>query len=767
MSQGRLLRISTKIALAASVLVMALSCASQSGSDAEAITAKGVQDPIYLDAGFPGEVEAEDGLSSLRPGTLSSGNGPWQVYAQDPGDVQVTADPSVGLNYAPKQIALGSSGATRLVLPLKSALSTGRAKVSFNLAFLKDTQPPSFSVSLADMDGKKGPSVRFDLDQWSRNGKAFVSAAGSPAIPLVPFVSGKSSAYPPYSRAFLSTIRLVADLDSGVFTFERNLEFARENYKPSNDREYLFSGKGPFTAVEITVPKNPATTGRVFLSSVVAEGNVMSSGELDRLMLERRMSLKKAAPLPDSRPDMPRNTKDLNGAVIWQTNPVIHTPNGRFDEYNKLIPRLRELGVTMVYFVPLWKSNTSPVGGLIGFPIHDGYSLNPAFGEPASFRALVSELHRSGIKVIVDFAFHSVAWSSPMVREHPEWLVKEPGEAFYDGYQKPLERKRWIYMYRLDFEFEQVQQAVASMMKHWVREYDIDGFRLDVAHTMFNSSTLPRTYTARGVRYRAVDVVRRLKEEVAKAKPGVIFLAESANPGMTRNGADLEYSGFWRLRSKLKDCSSGQMDFRDIVNTVSQSIPGEFDDTGLFLWGLETHDFEPATVAGPEPQDGFGLERSRLYMSLISTIPGAVVIFGGQEEGDRFFYQNGFGDSMLNVHSVKQAPVEGMYAFYRRLFDLRRTLALNEGHPSEVIDLKPDSPDVAAYIRETPTGVYSVVLNHSSNAAEASLKVPARFSGAGPFMAVDLVTGASQQLKSVESVNVQPWSALLITLKQM
>lgn len=765
MQTGTLMRVSTRITLAAAVLAAFLSCASQSGSDSDTPVTKNVRDPISLATGLPGDVAADDGLSSISIGPLSSGEGPWLVHAEDASDVQVTADPVVGLNFAPKQLSLGSRSSSRLLMPLKNPVSTGRARMSFNVAFLKDTQPPSFSISFVDRGGNRGPSVQFDMSQWSGNGRALVSAPNGPALPLPPVVSKKSSAYPPYAKAFFSTIRLAADLDNGIYTFERNLELARDEYNPANAREYAFSPKGPFTALEISVPKQTAATGRIYLSSVVAEDNVMSSSELDRLIMERRSGLKRAAPIPASRPDMPANTDAFKGAVIWQTNPVIHTPNGKFSEYSRLIPRLKDLGVTAVYFVPLWKSNTSPVGGLIGFPIHDGYSLNPAFGNEASFRALVSELHGNGMKVIVDFAFHSAAWSSRLVREHPEWFVKEPGEAFFDGYQKPFQRMRWIYMYRLDFGYEQVRKSVASMMAHWVREYDIDGFRLDMAYTMFDSSTLPGPYRASWGDFRAVDVMRRLKEEVERVKPGVVFLSESANPGMIRNGADMEYSGFWRLRDRLKECASGTMDFREIVTVVNKSIPGEFDDTGMFMWGLETHDFEPAAVHGAAQQDGFGLERSRLYMSLVSTIPGAIVLFGGQEEGDRFFYQNGFGEAVVDLHNVKQAPVEGMYELYKRLLGLRSRMALHEGHPSEVIDLEPVSPGVAAYLRKTSAGSFAVMLNHSSNVTPVRMKAPEGFDGAGPFPAIDLLTGAQLMVDRVEDVELAPWSALLVVLQ--
>jgi len=724
------------------------------------------QDSIYMSLGLPGRLASDGDVSGAALGPLKNGQTAWKVSAEDPTDVQVAEDPRVSLNLEPRQLALTSRGASRLTLPFDKEVSSGRVRVSLNLSFLKDHEPPSFSIYLVDAQGRKGPSVIFDFRFWKTLAKAMAVAQNCTPIQITPFISKKSAAYPPYSKAFLSTIRIVFDFDQRTFILERNLEYANDDYQPDRALLYHFDSEaGPFTAIEIDVPSDPASTGAVYLGAVSVEDSLVSSSELDRIISDKRKVMDRASNQYKFFGEMPQDPDAFRKEVIWQTNPVIHTPNGKFIEYYPLIPRLKDLGVTMVYFVPVWKSNTSAVGGLIGFPIHDGFSVNPAFGHDNYLRDLVAELHRNNIKVIADFAFHSVAWSSPIVREHPEWLVKEAGGGFFNGYTKPLERMRWIYMYRLDLGLEEVQKGISSMMSHWVGDYGLDGFRLDMAYTMFDSTTLPMGYRIRWPEFKADNVIRRLREDVDKVRPGVLFLTESANPGLLRNGSDLDYSGFWRLRRKLKDCSNEKMAFRDIVNVVSSEIPGEFPETKLFLWGLETHDFEPSVNHGTAEREGFGVEKTKIYMSLISTIPGAIVIFGGQEEGDRFYYQEGYGASLGNIYGVRQKPVAGMYDFYKRIFKMRNDFRLYEGSLSDVVDLKPDSPDVAAYIRVTSSGVYIIVINHSSGNKQVRLQVPSKYSGLKPAWSVDLESGNEQNINSIESIAVTQWSARLIVLQ--
>lgn len=708
---------------------------------------------------------AESNFDKITVGPLKDKEQGWRVNTEKALDVAVIKNNRVSFNLSPHLLALKGSSRSRLTLPFKQVVSEGRVRLSFNLFFLLSEPPPSVVITLRDEKGQTGPSVRIDASSGKNNDVGSLSTIGGKPFPLKRFISPLSSASPRHGSDIVqATVRIVADLDDKNFTIEQNLDFARSEYRTADVPIHPFANtSNSLSSLQVDV--EPGRKGTMYLNSIVVEGPIPSSRDIDELIASKRIAMSKtvmSAAIP-RKSQFPQNVDGFRDAIIWQTNPVVHTPDGLLNQYVDLIPRLKDLGINMVYFVPLWKSNTSPVGGLIGFPINDGYSLNPAFGDDVSFKSLIKKLHENNIKVIVDFAFHSAAWSSPLLRQHPEWFVKIPGGTFFDGfYQKGGygEQKRWIYMYRLDYTYDVVQSAIIDMMKYWVKEFDIDGFRLDVAFQMSNSSTLPLEYRVKwGSSYESFDIIRRMKFEVGKLKPGILFLTESANRGMVENGSDLEYSGYWRLRKAFKECSEGRSDFRNIVN-VLRDITTAFSDTKLFLWGLETHDYEPSTIMDKGPSGGFGLPKSKLYMSLISALPGAIVMFGGQEEADRWYYQDGW---------YPKREESAIYNFYKRCFETRRKLRFSEGYVGDIIDMRPDSNTIAAFLRSTSVGQFILVINQSADSKIVSLKVPTNLNGRRIVEKLNLTDGGeTPENQSIETpINIGPYTALIFKLNSM
>ncbi|MFZ9155984.1 MAG: alpha-amylase family glycosyl hydrolase, partial [Schleiferiaceae bacterium] len=110
-------------------------------------------------------------------------------------------------------------------------------------------------------------------------------------------------------------------------------------------------------------------------------------------------------------------------AVIYEVNVRQYTPEGTLDAFEKELPRIKNMGVDVLWFMPM-----SPIGvekrkGILGsyYSISDYTAINPEFGDSADFARVVDEAHKLGMKVILDWVPNHTAWDHHWMTEHPEF----------------------------------------------------------------------------------------------------------------------------------------------------------------------------------------------------------------------------------------------------------------------------------------------------------------------------------------------------------
>lgn len=629
------------------------------------------------------------------------------------------------------------------------------SRISFNIAF-SEKKPFDKVVLMFSSPDKDVFSIEINYGQ----GKPYLQIDNNRKIGLARFFPVKNAALPRAEfREWFTTVRLVVDSQNNTVLLEQNLSSAWQDYQMKGlDTINLSSNDVTISGLKI-FSKGKEGAGNIYFSNFLVETGALDNQSLDDQIGHRRSKM--SHPNVKNITDRLSDHAPFKDVVIWETNPITHTPNSQILEYLQLIPHLKDLGVSWVYILPLWTSNMSPVGGFISYPMDDGYTFNPVFGTNADFKFVVSELHRNNIKVMLDFCLHSAAWSSPLLLTHPEWFVKIPGKHFYDGFYAGFSRVRYIYMYRFDFSYIEVQEFINNVLSHWVKEFDLDGIRLDVAHSMFSSKTLPLSYKLKwGSEYSPADILARIEKRLKHIKPDILILTESANRGMTESGADFEYSGFWRLRKNLKRVSRGEMYFRDIVDVIRRDIPREFPSSPTFMWGLETHDYDSATSNNLRKSNGgFGAEYSRDFMGLISTLPGAIIMFGGQEFGNRFLLKNRVdGRGKLKLTNEEKDS----YQFYKNLLELRKKLKFYEGHPKDIENIGSTSADVAAYIRRTSAGRFLIVINVSGGAKSV------KFSTGNIVSDRHWIIGTSNEISDpigIDQVNIPAHTGLIFKIQ--
>lgn len=163
-------------------------------------------------------------------------------------------------------------------------------------------------------------------------------------------------------------------------------------------------------------------------------------------------------------------------AVIYEVNLRQYTPEGTLKAFDAELSRLKELGVDILWFMPIHPISEKNRKGTLGsyYAVRDYKAVNPEFGTLQDFKETVKKAHDLGMKVIIDWVPNHSGCDNAWVEEHPDWYARnEKGEMFgpYD----------WTDVYKFDYSNPAMRAGMIDALKFWLTEAGIDGFRCDVA----------------------------------------------------------------------------------------------------------------------------------------------------------------------------------------------------------------------------------------------------------------------------------------------
>ena len=167
----------------------------------------------------------------------------------------------------------------------------------------------------------------------------------------------------------------------------------------------------------------------------------------------------------------------VHNTNIYEVNIRQYTKEGSFKAFSKELPRLKDMGVKVLWFMPVTPISQKNKKGVLGsyYAASDYTSINPEFGTLDDFRIFVREAHAGGFKVIIDWVANHTGWDHKWTKEHPEYYEKDTTTHDFkiaSGMDDIIE---------LDFHNPDLVKAMIEAMKFWIRECDIDGFRCDLA----------------------------------------------------------------------------------------------------------------------------------------------------------------------------------------------------------------------------------------------------------------------------------------------
>ena len=198
--------------------------------------------------------------------------------------------------------------------------------------------------------------------------------------------------------------------------------------------------------------------------------------------------------------------KSLRQQTIYQVFVRNHTKEGTFQALIKDLPRIQSLGISVLYLLPIHPIGVLARKGKVGSPysIRDYYAIDEALGTEKDLKALITEAHRFGLKVMMDIVFNHTARDAKWVKEHPEYYYYKDGKlANRIG--------DWSDIADLDLTRSDVRKALIDVLIYWT-QFGFDGYRCDVA------PLLP------------LDFWKEAKTKIATLNPSTIWLSESVHP---------------------------------------------------------------------------------------------------------------------------------------------------------------------------------------------------------------------------------------------
>ena len=291
----------------------------------------------------------------------------------------------------------------------------------------------------------------------------------------------------------------------------------------------------------------------------------------------------------------------LRESTIYELYPRAFSASGDFNGITARLDELKELGVNVLWLMPVQPIGEKLRKGTLGSPyaIRDYYAINPEYGTTNDFKRLVTEAHARGLRVILDIVANHTAWDNVMMKR-PEFYKQDA-----NGKVIPPVAD-WSDVAGLNYENAALRDYMVAMLKYWVKEFDVDGFRCDVAYMV------PTTFW------------EQARAELDKLKPDLIMLAEASKPELLVNAFDLDYS--WPLHGTLNKVLLEGAPASELRRSWEES-QRQFPRGALHLRISDNHD-EARAVAR------FGIRGALAAAALTFALDGVPLIYNGMEAGD-------------------------------------------------------------------------------------------------------------------------------------
>lgn len=376
-------------------------------------------------------------------------------------------------------------------------------------------------------------------------------------------------------------------------------------------------------------------------------------------------------------------------ANIYEVNVRQYTLEGTLEAFAKSLPRLKEMGVKILWMMPMTPISNKDRQGTLGsyYAASDYTSVNPEFGDLEDFKKLVLEAHRFNMKLIIDFVADHTGTDHHWIKEHPEYYC------WNDDKSEPEHPEGWMDVSKLNYDNADLRKAMVKVLKFWVKEADVDGFRCDMAHLV------------------PLDFWVAARTQVEKTKKDLFWLAETEHPEY-HEAFDATYT--WRWMHASEEFYQGRMNLQSLLTVLYKSVT-EFPCNALRVYFTSNHDEN--SWDGTE-YEKYG-EAAKLFAVFSATWNSIPLIYSGQELPNKKRLKF-FDKDVIEWDDHYQ-----LNNFYKTLLLLKsnnKTLRAGSGNIITKIISHPDDHRLFSYMQILEKDAVLVVLNCSANELNFEVK---------------------------------------------
>ena len=408
---------------------------------------------------------------------------------------------------------------------------------------------------------------------------------------------------------------------------------------------------------------------------------------------------------------------------IYEVNLRQYTASSTIKEFEKQLPRLRSMGVDILWFMPITpigltgrKMNETELGSY--YAVKDYKAVNPEFGTMADWKAMVKHAHALGFKVITDWVANHAANDNGWIKTHSGFFSRDSAGNTIPPYD-------WTDVRKLNYNNKEMRDSMIDAMKFWLRETGIDGFRCDVA------GDVPDDFWKE-----CIDQLNKVKK--------VFMLAEGEAASLHTAGFDATYS--WNIMREMGDLYSGKQNVQHFDSALNHSIAA-FPADAYRMYFTSNHD-ENSWNGTEFEKYGDAFKTFAVFTQTIyQSVP---LIYSGQEIANKkrlkFFVKD-------PIDWGKNYP---MASFYRTLLNLRKSnpaLAASASY-KKLTSTKDNA--VFAYARQQGNYKVVVILNLSKQAQQFSISD--KLVAGNPM---NVFMGVREKVDEKHVFSVEPWGYIV------
>jgi len=407
----------------------------------------------------------------------------------------------------------------------------------------------------------------------------------------------------------------------------------------------------------------------------------------------------------------------IQKSIIYEVNIRQFSTEGTFAAFEKEIPRLKELGVEILWLMPIQPVGLKNRKGSLGsyYSVQNYTEVNPEFGSKDDFERLVKTAHENGMLVILDWVANHTAFDNPWITAHPEWYTQDS----LGNIKSPVDD--WSDVADLNYDNKEMRAEMIKSLEYWIKEFDVDGYRCDVA---FMCPT---------------DFWNDVRVALDKVKP-VFMLAEAEHPELMESAFDMCYT--WDLHHLMNDIAKGTKRGVDLIDYF-------LDDPTKFPKGMRmvfTSNHDENSWNGTEFERMPDCYKTFAVFSYV--VPSMPLIYTGQEacldKRLKFFDKD--------TIDWKECDMTELYKKLAKLKQDNKALWNGTYGSPLVFAATVNNENITSFIRQKDDNKILVLMNLSKKPTEVKYTDENAF---GTYK--EYFTGKEIVIEKNKSYKLQPW----------